>query len=150
MSSEPTPFSEEARRTLATVLDEILPARPDGRLSGAGALGLGSRLEEALKKEPLQHAMVAQGLADVEKAARVRHGASLAEVPASERRALLEEQPFTGLVMFHAYVGYYQDERVVAVLGIEPRPPHPLGYEMPPNDLTLLDPVRRRAKMYRG
>ena len=40
--------------------------------------------------------------------------------------------------------------RVVAALGLEPRPPHPKGYEMGTDDLTLLDPVRRRGPRYRA
>ena len=32
---------------------------------------------------------------------------------------------------------------------MEPRPPFPLGYEQPPDDLSLLDPVRERPKLYR-
>ena len=50
---------------------------------------------------------------------------------------------------FVAYVGYYQHPRVVAALGLEHRPPHPKGHEMEASDLTLLDPVRRRGKLYR-
>jgi hypothetical protein len=38
---------------------------------------------------------------------------------------------------------------VLALLGAETRPPHPKGYEMKANDYSLLDPVRRRAPMYR-
>jgi hypothetical protein len=49
----------------------------------------------------------------------------------------------------HTYAGYYQHPRVMSALGLAPRPPHPLGYEMGADDLSLLDPVRRRAKMYR-
>jgi hypothetical protein len=49
----------------------------------------------------------------------------------------------------HAFVGYYQNAQVAAALGLEPRPPHPHGYTMEPNDLTLLDPVRHRPKFFR-
>jgi hypothetical protein len=39
---------------------------------------------------------------------------------------------------------------VVEALGLEPRPPFPKGYEVPPNDPALLDPVRRRAPFFRS
>ena len=52
-------------------------------------------------------------------------------------------------LLVHAYRDYYQHPRVVEALGLEPRPPFPKGFEVAPSDLTLLDPVRRRRKMYR-
>ena len=51
--------------------------------------------------------------------------------------------------LFVAYSGYYTDVRVVEALGFEARPPHPQGYEMGPDDLSLLEAVRRRGKLYR-
>ena len=40
-------------------------------------------------------------------------------------------------------------ERVIAALDLEPRPPHPQGFTMPENDLSLLDPVRARGRLWR-
>lgn len=44
---------------------------------------------------------------------------------------------------------YYRDDRVMASIGMEVRPPFPLGYEVDEGDWSLLDPVRARGKMYR-
>lgn len=44
---------------------------------------------------------------------------------------------------------YYRDERVMASLGMEPRPPYPEGFEVEQGDWSLLDPVRRRERLYR-
>ena len=44
---------------------------------------------------------------------------------------------------------YYRDERVMASLGMEPRPPYPDGFEVEQGDWSLLDPVRRRERLYR-
>lgn len=44
---------------------------------------------------------------------------------------------------------YYRDDRVVASIGMEARPPYPLGYQVVQGDWSLLDPVRARGKMYR-
>ena len=62
---------------------------------------------------------------------------------------LLNEQGFVLPLTFHAFIGYYQHPRVVEALGLEARPPHPQGYQVAPNDLTLLDGVRRGPKRYR-
>lgn len=44
---------------------------------------------------------------------------------------------------------YYRDDRVLATIGMEPRPPFPLGYSIPAGDWSLLDPVRARGRTYR-
>jgi len=142
-------FSADEARTLASVLDEMIPPSADGRLPGAGALGLVSYVEQALQATPELRSMIVQGLADLDDAARQRHAQPFNTLATPEKVALLNEQGFLIPLMFHIYVGYYQDARVVTALGLPPRPPHPKGYEMQPNDLSLLDVVRRRGKLYR-
>jgi len=44
---------------------------------------------------------------------------------------------------------YYRDDRVMRSLGLEPRPPFPKGHVVEQGDWSLLDPVRKRAPMYR-
>jgi hypothetical protein len=44
---------------------------------------------------------------------------------------------------------YYRDDRVMRSLGLEPRPPFPQGHVVEQGDWSLLDPVRKRPKMYR-
>jgi hypothetical protein len=44
---------------------------------------------------------------------------------------------------------YYRDDRVVRSLGLEPRAPFPKGHTLEQGDWSLLDPVRKRAKMWR-
>jgi hypothetical protein len=126
-------FSHDEERALASVLDEIIPPSGDGRLPGAGELGLAGYIEQTLQKTPEFRPAIAQGLSTLDDLARSR---------GSERFAV------PGLI-FHAYAGYYQNGRVVEALGLEPRPPHPKGYEIEPSDLTLLDGVRQRPALYR-
>jgi hypothetical protein len=143
------------RRGLAALLDEIIPPSPDGRLPGAGELGLVGHLEGALARSPELRAVLARGLAALEAAAR-RSGAEgfAALPPGEERTALLrevaaEEPPLLSGLVFHTYAGYYQHPRVLEALGLDARPPFPLGYELPAFDASLLDRVRRRAPLYR-
>ena len=56
---------------------------------------------------------------------------------------------FVPLLIAPTYVNYYEQPSVLLALGLEPRPPHPLGHTLEPGDLSLLDPVRRRPKLYR-
>lgn len=44
---------------------------------------------------------------------------------------------------------YYRDDRVVRSLGLEPRPPFPLGHALEQGDWSLLDAVKGRPPMWR-
>jgi hypothetical protein len=44
---------------------------------------------------------------------------------------------------------YYRDDRVLRSLGLELRPPFPLGYPLEQGDWSLLDPVKARPSMWR-
>ena len=65
-------------------------------------------------------------------------------------RAVESESPafFDELVRL-TYVGYYSQPRVAAALGLEARPPQPLGFELEQADLSSLDNVRQRGPVYR-
>ena len=147
-------LSPDQARDLACVLDEIIPPSGDGRLPGAGELGLVAFLERKLRESPDLRPAVEQGLATLARLARERDAAGFAEVPGPERLALLNalaplEPAFLPGLIFHTYVGYYQSARVLEGLGLEPRPPFPKGYAMEGVDPTRLDAVRRRPPMWR-
>ncbi len=147
-------FSEDERRTLSSVLDELIPPSDDGRFPGAGELGLASYIEQGLEQTPAFRPVIVQGLPAVDELSRSRSSRAFAALSSEDKLQVLNElgskQPaFLPTLILLTYVGYYQSPRVVEALGLEARPPHPLGYETEPNDLTLLDPVRERPKMYR-
>jgi hypothetical protein len=147
-------LSSDERRTLACVLDEIVPPSGDGRLPGAGELGVVAWIEAALVRSPELRPVLAQGLAALDAAARLRGARGFATLARADRAPLLREtaaaQPafLPGLVV-QTYIGYYGSPQVQRALGLEARPPFPQGYEVPPTDFALLDRVRRRARMYR-
>jgi hypothetical protein len=137
----------EERGWLASVLDALVPARDDGHLPGAGALGLAEFLERAAAGDPeLRDALAevlarlaAEGFAGLDPPARTARLQALAQAaPAAFRQLVV-----------HTYRGYYCHPRVVEALGLEARPPFPRGYAVPPTDFSILDPVRRRDKLYR-
>jgi hypothetical protein len=142
-------FTEDENRVLASVLDEIIPPSNDGRLPGAGQLGVADYIDVALQKAPDLRSMIAQGLSALDNLARRRNAPGFAALSREDKLRLLHEQAFVLPLTFHTYAGYYQHARVVEALGLEALPPHPKGYQMEPNDLTLLDAVRRRPKLYR-
>ncbi len=81
-------------------------------------------------------------------------GGAFADLPADRQEAVthafhatLSRTAITlGRVILQCY---YRDDRVVRSLGLEPRPPFPLGHKLEQGDWSLLDPVRARPKMWR-
>jgi gluconate 2-dehydrogenase subunit 3-like protein len=147
-------FSSDEARILASVLDEIIPPSDDGCLPGAGQLGLARHIDEVLQSTPELRSMIAQGLSVLDDLATKRYAQRFVELSKENKSAAMNalavsEHAFPPILLMHVYAGYYQNTRVVTALGLEARPPHPQGYHMEPNDLTLLDPVRGRPKLYR-
>ena len=142
-------FSDDECRVLAHVLDEIIPPSPDGRLPGAGQLELTNAIEDALAKMPDLRSMIADGLSDLQRAARDQHAAPFEALAREDKLQLLSQQSFVFPLTFQTFVAYYQHPHVTTALGLAARPPHPEGYAMEPNDPALLEPVLRRRKMYR-
>jgi hypothetical protein len=148
-------LSPGERRTLAGVLDEIIPPSADGRLPGAGELGLADHVEAVLRRAPELRPVVARGLAALDARARGLGARDFAQLPREARVEALNglsatEPECLPSLVFHAYTGYYQQPRVLEGLGLEPRPPHPKGHALEAGDPSLLEPVRRRGrKLYR-
>jgi hypothetical protein len=140
-------LSPAQRATLSCVLDEIVPPSEDGRLPGAGALGLAGAVEEHLQRTPGAVAALAQALEAL--------GAGGFPVLAGALRTqalhdfAASSPSFVPSLLAPTYVLYYREPRVLAALGLEARPPHPKGYVLEPGDLGLLEAVRRRGKIYR-
>jgi hypothetical protein len=142
-------FSAADRALLRAVLDAIIPSRPDAGLVGAGELGMGDEVERALRALPDLHAMIREGLRDLDAAARRVHGCGFTELAAPDKVELLQQQGFMLPLTMQAYVAYYRNPRVLDALGLPARAPHPQGHEMDVSDLSLLDDVRGRRPLYR-
>ena len=145
-------FSTAQRGTLAAVLDALVPPSADGRLPGAGELGLASGIEEQLGA---MCAFTARGLDALDALARERGASGFASLAPDVRAEVMNahaaaDPGFLPGLVFQVYSTYYQHPRVLSGLGLEPRPPHPKGYALEQPDLdALLAPVRARAKQYR-
>ena len=136
-------LSKEQTRTLVNVLDTIIPANTQRGMPAAGQLGVADYVVRAADLESIVaaglSALIDAGFDDLDSSRRVD---ALNEVASS--------QPgFLPVLLFQTYQGYYQNTATLAALGLPPRPPHPLGYEIEENDLSLLEPVRAREKLYR-
>ena len=149
-----SPFSEGEQRALSCVLDQIIPPSADAKMPGAGELGVVEYIERALQKTPDLQPTIADGLAAADALAVDRGARNFETLPETQRPQVLEELTtshpgFLPSLLFHTYVGYYQDPRIAAALGMERHPPYPGGFSMEPGDLSLLDVVKKRPKMFR-
>ena len=132
-------FSDDERRALACVLDLLIPRSGDGRLPAAGELGIAAHIERVVRHDLGLRMTLAEGVAAL---------AGADQLAALKQQAAAQPALLPGLI-FHTYAGYYQAGQVLEGLGLEPRPPFPAGHVLEPFDATLLEPARRRGKLYR-
>jgi hypothetical protein len=129
---------------LVEILDTLIPPSDDGRMPGAGAIGLAP----VIREQTLASAEVVEaGLAAAE-------AGGFAALDLEGRVALLRElettQPtFIPTLFFSTCTEYYKHPKVLVGLGVDPRPPHPKGYELEGGNLDALASVRARGKLYR-
>jgi len=141
-------------KLLALVLDELIPPRPERSLPGAGALGVGTEVTRAIAATPGLEPVIAKGLESVETSAQKRFRRGFVSLSRRDRADCLREveqadAAFLPTLLMLAYVGYYGNDGVVAGLKGESHAPHPRGYEVEADDLSLLGAVRSRGKLYR-
>lgn len=145
------PLTELHRRTLNAVLEVIVPADQARGLPSAGEVGvlgylqahagdywhpLGSELD---RLDEFAYRQFAQHFADLSRTerARVAHLMRNGD-PGFMRRLALE-----------AVTCYYQDDRVMLALGLEPRAPAPKGFDAYAGDFSLVEPVVARGEIWR-
>jgi len=151
MADDASGFSAEQEQVIAALIDAVVPPSDDGRLPGAGELDLVPHVERSVRQSPMLRPVLDYGLSAIAELAGKRSPAGLKALSRADWAAVFAEftagdEFFTPAFMFLVYGGYYQHPRVVTVLGLEPRAPHPKGYEMGGDDWSLLDAVRRRPR----
>lgn len=136
---------------LDAVLNLIVPPSADGRMPGAAEVGVPAYL---FAEAPDALPVLREELAELERRARARFARGFAALEERERQTLVEElraqQPsFMSRLAMETLACYYQHDRVLEGLGLEARPPYPKGHQVVQGDLSLLEPVRARGKIYR-
>lgn len=150
--SEASSLSSAELASLAAVLDTLIPPSDARALPGAGALGLAAPVAAEIGTAPEMTALIRTGLERVEAAAG--EATRFAELDFEARQRLLQadndaDPIFVRMLIAPTYIQYYEEPAVLIALGLEARPPHPLGYALESGDPALLDPVRKRAKFFR-
>ena len=139
------------REILRAVLDMIIPASEDGRFPSAAEVDV---LEHIRESQSHLLPALREDLGRLDRLAAGHSGTAFAHLTESDRIRVMDEirsaEPgFLKDLALQTATRYYQDDRVLRALGMEARPPFPKGYEIVSGDLSLLDPVRKRGKLYR-
>lgn len=153
MADDSRAFLSEAQAALLTdVLDSIVPGG-DG-LPGAGALGVASHLDGAVGGSARLRRIFSEVLAAIEIASSRLFTRAFSDLSEDQRievlkRVELEDADFFGELVRQTYAGYYTRQDVAGLLGLEARPPQPLGYALEPFNPSMVKNVRERGKIYR-
>ncbi|MCA8928280.1 MAG: gluconate 2-dehydrogenase subunit 3 family protein [Alphaproteobacteria bacterium] len=139
--------------TLRALADVIVPPSEKYGVPGAG--------DEAIAKTIVKDANYGDKLARLIAAldtlntmAQAAHRADFVLLHPGQREAVAqafrEEEPAAATLAEQLVTQcYYRDDRVVASLGLELRPPMPEGYKVEQGDWSLLDKVRQRQPFHR-
>ena len=140
-------LSTAQARTMRAFAATMIPASTEYSVPGADDDLIFADMTRDLGRD---HADVAAALARLD---ALSDGA-FADLPADRRLAIANQWRTEGGPAFQSLtrvvlLAYYRDDRVMRSLGQEPRPPFPKGHVVEQGDWSLLDPVRKRAPLWR-
>jgi hypothetical protein len=145
--SDDLALTQAQRNDLRSVAAMIIPASSEYRVPGADDAKIQADILATLGRDTRR---VAEALDHLARLA----GQPLAALDAAKREAVAKEFRATGGAAAATLIRvvlqcYYRDDRVLHSLGLELRPPFPLGYTLEQGDWSLLDPVKARSSMWR-
>jgi len=149
MSTEPSVLRDAT--FMDALLDLLIPPGDDGRMPGAGSLGLSGQLAGALEADVRFGRAVESALRALRDAALERDAGGFAALSRAARLEVLEAQLerhpelLRGLTT-PLYLAYYQHPAALAGLGQPARPPFPGGFEVDETSPVLLEKLRARAR----
>jgi len=145
-------LSDLQQRTLDTLLDMMVPAGDDGRMPSAREVGFIAWLTDISPKVLPE---IADGLDGIDRITQSTYGMSLNALSADNREAIMAalregQGEFLAQLTSEVMSCYYQHPRVLEGLGLNAGPPFPAGNRVAQGDLSLLEPVIARGKIYRN
>jgi len=141
------PLSLDDQRSLRCLVALMIPASAQHAVPGADDELIFADILASLRP----HASLAcDAMAQLQALAQ----ACFADLATAQQSALAqrfrsERRSLATLLVSVTVQCYYRDDRVMRSLDMEVRPPFPKGFEVEQGDWSLLDPVRKRPKMYR-
>lgn len=147
----PNPLTRTQQQALDTLCDLMIPASPDGVMPAASSLDLFETLDPM---SPEQVTLLEQGLNMLEETAQRTYQRAFGRLDTSEASKVADAvrtgaRRFFQLFTVQNVARYFQHKQVLPLIGLEARPPWPLGNRVAPGDWSLLDAVRERTPIYR-
>ena len=142
-------MDEEKTYILNSILKMIIPASYDGKMPCATEMDFIGYLSY----EDLTSWLV-EGLIKIEYESNTQYNCGYIKLQDSEQKQLIDilrhkfNRFFSDLTT-HVINCYYQHDIVLKNIGIEHSPPFPAGFHLEEWDITLLEPVYERGKLYR-
>lgn len=145
-------LSDTQRSLLVAIVNRIIPE--EGSAPAAGSAGAVEAIEAEVSATPSRRRSFLEGEATIDLVAWRTRDRGFADLDGAAQdevlRAVEAERPsFFSFLVSRTYRAYYTNADVLAALGIDARPPQPLGYTLPPFDPSLLARVRERGPIYR-
>jgi hypothetical protein len=145
-------FPASQHPLIRAVLNRLIPA--GGGFPGAGDLDLLEHLDRAACASAATQRVFVEGMRHSAIESERRHGRAFEDLAAAEQDAVLryverEHPAFFGALVSHVYQGYYSEPAVIALLGLEARPPQPQGHALSPFDVARARAMGQRGALYR-
>ncbi|MBN9513066.1 MAG: hypothetical protein J0H97_06655 [Alphaproteobacteria bacterium] len=142
-----TTLTDAEARDLRALVAQMIPASTTYKVPGADDDLIFTDILRSLERDTDDVRAALKHLATMS-------GGSFAGLPADRRAevaATFKDQGGAPLFALNRVVllCYYRDDRVMRSLGQEPRSPFPKGHVVEQGDWSLLDPVKKRAPIYR-
>jgi len=136
---------------LSAVVDTLLPGDHGvPPLPTGTAAGVAAKLEDLLSRpDGARHDVALRAIARAAGDEEAFVGADAAARIASVRLVEADmREPLRALVAL-VLQDYYEAEAALVAMGWRAEPPQPAGHVLPPFDESLLEPVKRRDRMWR-
>ncbi|MGB7298873.1 MAG: gluconate 2-dehydrogenase subunit 3 family protein [Burkholderiaceae bacterium] len=145
------PLTSRQQQTLARLSDLMIPASADGRMPAASTLGLFDDISDMAESALT---ILATGLDQLDDLSAEQNGESFHTLNQVDAMSVADKLKPKARAFFATFTvqnvaRYYRHETVMPLIGLEPRPPWPLGNPVDDGDWSLLDPVRNRKPFYR-
>lgn len=142
-------LNKEQKKTLNTLLNLIIPPSNDGKMPSAADVGFFDYLDSNKQMPWLQ-----EGLQKIVVESHNKYGKEFSALNGSEQTQLIDDLKRNFLQFFNRLTiqiiqCYYQNDDVLKAIGIKTHPPFPNGHLLEEGDLTLLEAVYLRGKIYR-
>lgn len=140
-------LSHSERKTLRCVVGHMIPLNLEFGVPGADDPDIFADILRSIDRD---RGSIGEALHIINTLAQCR----LIDLPHAEQARCLQDfrnanKSLAGVIETAAARCYYRDDRVMASINMEARPPFPKGYAVEQGDWSLLDPVRARGRIFR-